>query len=146
MTEQIPTIETLKGFTPLDGLKHENLTALAKKTQINDLAIGQVLFKEGDREKRTFYLLAGQLELTDRNGASKMLEAGSNGTRSPLVPVLPRHFTAIAKSPVKFISIDTDLLDVMLTWDQTGDYEVSELQDSDDSGSNDWMTNLLQTK
>ena len=29
---------------------------------------------------------------------------------------------------MKFISIDSDLLDVMLTWDQTGSYEVSELQ------------------
>jgi rhodanese-related sulfurtransferase len=47
---------------------------------------------------------------------------------------------------VKFISIDSDLLDVMLTWDQTGTYEVSELQGDGDSGGEDWMTMLLQTK
>ncbi len=146
MAAEIPNIQTLKAFTPLDGLKRENLTALAKKTQINELEPGQVLFKEGDREKRTFYLLAGKLELTDRNGASKFIEAGSTGTRNPLVPMLPRRYTVTAASAVQFISIDTDLLDVMLTWDQTGDYEVSELQDDDGSDSNDWMTTLLQTK
>ena len=35
----------------------------------------------------------------------------------------------------------------MLTWDQTGTYEVSELQGSEeDDGNEDWMTMLLQTK
>jgi rhodanese-related sulfurtransferase len=47
---------------------------------------------------------------------------------------------------VQFISIDSDLLDVMLTWDQTGSYEVSELQGKSDGSSEDWMTMLLQTK
>jgi rhodanese-related sulfurtransferase len=39
------------------------------------------------------------------------------------------------------------LLDVMITWDQTGTYEVSELQSQlESSGGDDWMTTLLQTK
>lgn len=145
MTDNIPSIETLRAFTPLDGLKRGNLAALAKKTQIRELEPGQTLFKEGDKEKRTFYLLAGSLKLINKDGDSKVLEAGTNGAHNPLAPVLPRHCTAKAASRVKFISIDSDLLDVMLTWDQTGHYEVSDLQD-DDSTSNDWMTSLLQTK
>lgn len=59
--------------------------------------------------------------------------------------MLPRRCTAKAVSSVKCISIDTDLLDVMLTWDQTGHYEVNELKE-DETASNDWMTTLLQTK
>jgi len=47
---------------------------------------------------------------------------------------------------VRFIALDSDLLDVMLTWDQTGDYEVSELEDDNGEDSGDWMTHLLQTK
>lgn len=146
MADEIPKTETLRAFTPLDGLKRENLTALAKKTQVNNLEPGQVLFKEGDREKRTFYLLAGKLSLADQNGETSFIEAGTKEARNPLVPILPRRFTAKAASAVQFISIDTDLLDVMLTWDQTGDYEVSELQDDSETASNDWMTTLLQTK
>ncbi|MDH4108848.1 MAG: cyclic nucleotide-binding domain-containing protein [Gammaproteobacteria bacterium] len=34
----------------------------------------------------------------------------------------------------------------MLTWDQTGSYEVSELQNLANSGGDDWMTMLLQAK
>jgi rhodanese-related sulfurtransferase len=47
---------------------------------------------------------------------------------------------------VQFISIDSDLLDVMLTWDQTGTYEVSELRGASEQSTEDWMTMLLQTK
>jgi rhodanese-related sulfurtransferase len=47
---------------------------------------------------------------------------------------------------VEYVSVDTELLDVMLTWDQTGSYEVSELRDNVRGDSNDWMTTLLQTK
>lgn len=146
MTDKIPTIDTLSTFIPLDSLKRENLAALAKKTQIKDLQSGQILFKEGDREQRTYYLLTGNIKLSNKNGDTKVIEAGTNGARSPLIPVLPRLYTATADSTVQFISIDTDLLDVMLTWDQTGHYEVSELNDKDSPASNDWMTTLLQTK
>jgi rhodanese-related sulfurtransferase len=59
--------------------------------------------------------------------------------------VFPRRVSAKARDRVQFISIDSDLLDVMLTWDQTGTYEVSELAGEEDDGE-DWMTMLLQTK
>ena len=44
--------------------------------------------------------------------------------------------------------MDSDLLDMMLTWDQTGSYEVSELKGVNDDApsADDWMTTLLQTK
>jgi rhodanese-related sulfurtransferase len=54
--------------------------------------------------------------------------------------------TAKARDRVQYISIDSDLLDVMLTWDQTGSYEVSELKGDSTVGGDDWMTMLLQTK
>jgi CRP-like cAMP-binding protein len=51
-----------------------------------------------------------------------------------------------AVDEVSYLSIDSDLLDVMITWDQTGSYEVEELQAQlEGAGSDDWMTTLLQT-
>ena len=61
-------------------------------------------------------------------------------------PGLPRRVSARARSRVEFIVVDSDLLDVMLTWDQTGTYEVSELRGENLPESDDWMTTLLQTK
>ena len=143
--EQVST-ELLRGFSPLDGLKRDNLAALARKVQIREMSPGQLLFKEGDTEKRTLYVISGTLELVDQSKIVGTVEGGSEMARNPIAPVYPRRVTARAKDRVQFISIDSDLLDVMLTWDQTGTYEVSELAGRSDQSNEDWMTMLLQTK
>jgi len=146
MTAEQLSTELLKRFSPLDGLKRDNLAALARKVQLRELSPGQVLFKEGDTEKRTIYIASGILELIDQGKVLETVEGGTDPARNPVSPIFPRRVSARARDRVKFISIDSDLLDVMLTWDQTGTYEVSELQGKSDTGGDDWMTMLLQTK
>jgi CRP-like cAMP-binding protein len=138
-------INLLKNFSPLDGLKRDNLAALARKVQIRELSPQQILFKEGDTEKRTVYVVSGSLELIDQGKVTEIIQGGKDGARNPISPFFPRRVAARARDRVQYISIDSDLLDVMLTWDQTGSYEVSELQGQTDLGD-DWMTMLLQTK
>ncbi len=146
MTDEQLDTELLKRFSPLDGLKRDNLAALARKVQIRELSPQQVLFREGDTEKRTIYVVSGTLELVDNGKVKETVEGGSDAARDPVSPIFPRRVTARARNRVQYISIDSDLLDVMLTWDQTGSYEVSELHGNSDVGGDDWMTMLLQTK
>src|SRR5450631_2721220 len=146
MDERPINLAILRTFSPLDGLKAENLHALARKTVIRELNAGRVLFKEGDTEKRTFYLVAGQLELRAEDRTMGVIKAGTAEARAALAPGLPRKFTARAATDLEFIMIDSDLLDVLLTWDQTGQYEVAELRGDGLDVSGDWMTTLLQTK
>ncbi len=145
MDEKPLDLALLKQFSPLDGLKAENLHALAKKTVLRDLPSGRQLFKEGDTDKRTFFLVAGTIEIFDKDGVLATLRGGTPQARNPIAPTLPRRFGARAIDDVRFIAIDSDLLDVMLTWDQTGSYEVNELTGTA-GGGDDWMTTLLQTK
>ncbi len=140
------SIDLLRRFTPLDALKRENIAALAKKTDLRRLDSGKVLFQEGATEKRAFFLVSGALELLDRGGAKRTLKAGSEDARHPIAPALPRRFTAKALEDVEYLSVDTELLDVMLTWDQTGRYEVNEFTTTVEPASSDWMTTLLHTK
>ena len=144
MTKQVDSAH-LKAFSPIDSLKKDNLAALAKKTKVRDAQPGETLFREGDAEKRTYYVLSGTVELREGTQRNGRITGGTEGARNPLSPKLPRRHTAIATSAVEYITIDSDLLDVMLTWDQTGSYEVSELR-GESSSSDDWMTTLLQTK
>ena len=144
MTKQIELAQ-LKALSPIDSLKKDNLHALVKKTKVRDAQPGEVLFREGDSEKRTVYVLNGTVELREGDATTAKIVGGADEARHPLSPKLPRRQTAIATSSVEYITIDSDLLDVMLTWDQTGSYEVAELRG--ETGSNDdWMTTLLQTK
>jgi len=129
----------------MSSLKKENLHALGKKVKVRKAQPGETLFNEGDSEKRTVYVLNGTVELRESGRAVERIVGGSEEASNPLSPMLPRRCTAVAVTPCEYIAIDSDLLDVMLTWDQTGSYEVSELR-GDTTSSDDWMTTLLQTK
>ena len=146
MDERPIDLAVLRTFSPLDGLKAENLHALARKTQLRELNAGRVLFKQGDTDKRTFYLVTGQVELSADDRIVGSVRAGSPEARAALAPGLPRKFTARATNDLEYIMIDSDLLDVLLTWDQTGQYEVAELNADGLDVTGDWMTTLLQTK
>lgn len=136
----------LRSFSPLDGLKSENLNALARKTVLRTLEAGRILFKEGDTDKKTYYLVAGDLELCAGEQTVATVRAGASEARNPVGPSQPRRFTARALTDIDYIAIDSDLLDVLLTWDQTGTYEVGELGQEGAQVGDDWMTTLLQTK
>ena len=139
-------LATLRAFTPLDGLKTQNLNALARKTAMRTLDSGRVLFKEGETDRRTIYLVSGDVELRSGERTMTTLRAGTPETRIAIAPGQPRRFTARALSDVTFIAVDSDLLDVLITWDQTGSYEVSEISGTGVASADDWMTVLLQTK
>ena len=73
-----------------------------------------------------------------------MIRGGSPEARDPLAPGMPRRYSArVVSEDVDYVAIDSDLLDMMITWDQTGTYEVGELRGVSEEGpsSDDWMTN-----
>jgi CRP-like cAMP-binding protein len=145
--ERETSVQVLKAFAPLDGMKRENLAALAKKITVRTLNSGRLMFDQGDTDKRTFWLVTGTLEISEGERTVATLRGGTPEARNPLYPQLPRRVSARARGDVTYLSIDSDLLDVMITWDQTGTYEVAELQAQlHNVGSDDWMTTLLQTK
>jgi CRP-like cAMP-binding protein len=120
---------------------------LAKKSELRTLTDGGILFKEGESDRRSIYLVKGAVEIKSTSGDSvQMIEAGTDQARNALAPSLPRRGTARAINDAEYLAVDTDLLDVMLTWDQTGTYEVGELAESADGQAEDWMTTLLRTK
>src|SRR4029078_4490199 len=148
MTEGRPAeVAMLRKLSPLDGMKKDNLAALARKVQITELPANRTLFKEGDTGRQCFWLIAGLIELREGERTVAMIRGGTAEARSPLSPKLPRRVTARAVDTIEYLAVDADLLDMMITWDQNGTYEVGELQAHfGSSGSDDWMTTLLQTK
>lgn len=145
--ERAASVQLLRSFAPLDGLKRENLAALAKKVSVRTMPAGRLLFKEGDSDRHTVWLVAGMVEVREGDRTIAMLRGGTPETRNPLYPELPRRVSVRAVDEISYLSIDSELLDVMITWDQTGTYEVAELQTQmEGAGGDDWMTTLLQTK
>lgn len=143
--EQPPDLALLKRFAPLSEMKVSNLYALAKKAHIAHFGSGRLLFKKGDTDQRSFFLIEGAVELHEKNKLVSTVRAGSPQARVALVPILPRKFTARAANEVRCLTIESDLLDALLTWDQTGRYEVTELNRDGQDGEGDWMMTLLQS-
>lgn len=137
--------ETLRKFAPLNGMKNENLHALARKVQITDMPANRLLFKEGDTARRSYWLVSGSVELRSSDGQVKIIRGGTSDAQAALSSRLPRQHTARALENIECLEIDSELLDMMITWDQTGSYEVSELQGEFANEGDDWMTALVQT-
>jgi CRP-like cAMP-binding protein len=146
MEEKPVELDVLRNFSPLDGLKRENLHELSRKTRLQQLDSGRVLFKEGESDKRTIYLVDGEIELRVGDRTVSMLRAGTPEARIAVGAGQPRRFTARAMSDITYVAVDSDLLDVLITWDQTGTYEVGEITGTSSADADDWMTVLLQTK
>lgn len=140
----------LRTLSPLDGMKAENLVALARKCTRLQAPKNRVLFTEGDAEKKTFYLLNGSVDLLQEGEVIATIAGRTPKAKAPLAHALPRPYSAVATSvQVDYLVIDSEFLDVMVTWEQTGAYHVAELRPPEDSAppsTDDWMTALLQTK
>ena len=146
LEEREASVQLLKTFAPLDGLKRDNIAALAKKVVVRTMPAGRALFKEGDTDKRTVWVVAGMVEIKEAERTIAIIRGGTPEARTALSPQLPRQVTARAVDEVSYLSIDSELLDVVITWDQTGTYEVAELQSLEGASGDDWMTTLLSTK
>jgi CRP-like cAMP-binding protein len=143
-------VALLKRFSPLDAMRPENLTALARKTSRRQAPRGRLLFTEGDEEKQTFFLLSGTVDLLSEGEIIGTVKSGTPKAKNPLAHALPRPYSAVVTSDrIEYLLIDSEFLDVVVTWDQTGSYKVTELRaaaEEDAPVADDWMTALLQTK
>lgn len=161
MPERLLDKAILKTLVPPQSLNHENFRELAQKAVVEDLPAGRDVFKKGDMDRKTVYLLEGKLELRNDTGIAAVLRGGSKESKHPIANQQPRQVTARAKGKVTIVRFDTDLLDILLTWDQLSGIEVSDISmdqgpsaapgaDADASASasasGDWMTRILQSK
>ena len=140
-------VALLRRFAPLEGMRKENQTALARKVFVKELDAGRLLFKQGDQDRRVIWVVSGTVELRDEDRTVGVIRGGTPEARNPLTTKATREFSARAMDQVEYLAIDSELLDVMITWDQTGTYEVAELQTNfPNPEADDWMTTLLQSR
>ncbi len=140
-----PTISImeLNNYQPLDSLKPENQRELAEKLTVVELRKGDKVFCRGDKDDAHIFLYKGDVDLVKAGITLKTITAGSQNAKRALAHIFPRTIDAIAGTDCTIFKIEADLLDLMLTWDQTGSFTVEELECDEDD---DWMSRLLQTE
>lgn len=134
----------IRSLSPINSLNPENAQDLITKTTAEAVQPGHYLFKKGDMDKVHVYVLKGEIELIQDKKVIKTIKAGAPESLQPLAHGFPRPVSARAKSASIVTKINSDMIDIMLTWDQTGNYAVENLDDDDDE--TDWMSRILQTR
>lgn len=135
--------KSLQALVPFNALSPAHFNEVMQKTQVEEFRTGRVVFKEGDHDNQSIYLLRGELNLLAGNEIVGVVKAGTDAARHPVAQQQPRQVTARAKTNVVIARVDSSLLDIMLTWDQSSGYEVAEIDDDEDD---DWMTRILQSQ
>lgn len=148
MQENVIDITEFGTLVPIKALSPDHCRELASKSQQCQYAQGQTIFQQGDGVAEIIYLLSGEVELIAEGSAPRRIKGGTRLSKLPLEQGKNYQHSARAVTDVTCIKVDPDTLDIMLSWDQSGGYEVQEIgsENADNAGENDWMSQLLQAK
>jgi len=112
-------IERLMCLEPISALSNERLEELAKLAYVERVSIGVSLFREGDLDNQTMYLLQGDVQLSSSDGSfDEVISSRHNSAKFPLDDSQPRQVSCVALGLVEFLRIDNSVLDYMMMWDQ----------------------------
>jgi len=151
MTEPFSDAEVLrlKELVPLFSLSDERLRELAALATRETHRPGVYLFRRGDLDNQTVYLLDGQVQLlgSDDDPDGDLVTAGTPEARHPLAERQPRAVSAVARSEVTVLRVDNNVLDYMITWDQLAMlHQQSAAPESADAGEDgSWMSTLASS-
>ncbi len=113
--------EQLKRFEPLAELSDARLDELLSLACTEKFGMGVSLFREGDIENQTMYLLFGDVQLSSSDGRiDTVIQHTEEQARHPLDDSQPRQSSCISMTPVEVLCIDNSILDYMMMWDQVG--------------------------
>jgi CRP-like cAMP-binding protein len=135
-------------LVPIKALGMEHCGELLNQSEVTAVAKGGLLFEQGAESTSILYVMVGEVELLIDGKAEKHIKGGTRLAKLPLEQGKHFQYTARALTDVVCVSVDPNTLDIMLTWDQSGGYEVQDLDESQaaDGDEGDWMSNLLQAK
>lgn len=140
-------VKVFLSLVPLGSLSPESFRQVARHITVKELNAGRVIFRRGDTDNQSVYLLSGKLELTSLDN-KELVGAESTHAKYALSNLKPRQFTAQAVTKVTLAYVDSRLLDEYLAWDQVAKsplkgFEVTEFEGAVDA---EWMFQMLQTK
>ncbi|MDX1431831.1 MAG: cyclic nucleotide-binding domain-containing protein [Gammaproteobacteria bacterium] len=141
--------QQIKSLIPISGMAAQYQNEVVHKAEILKFKKKQTIFKQGDVDPYSYYLLEGELELEANGSLLKTVAGGSMDAQSPLSQLQPRPMSARSKGKSTVLRIPRELMDRLLTMDDPGPaagaVEVSEVDVDDDEGG-DWMTRMLQSE
>lgn len=122
------TVEQLQAYEPISVLSTERLEELQGLVDVEVLGVGVTIFREGDVDDQSIYLLEGDVQMTSVSnpGLDSSMTHKSKDAKHPLGEGQPRQVTCTAMTLAKVLRVDNSVVDYMLTWDQLAVAEEKE--------------------
>lgn len=138
------TSDALNQLYPIDTLRPETRDQLANDAAYADYTRGEVLFRTGDIDDDTLYLLEGQVEARYPDGKVRQFVARSLQGRYPLGDSQPRRFIAtVISTRARIARLDRRYMEKVITWDQIARNATASGPSAE---SNRWVFRLLQSR
>ena len=143
---------TIKSLVPINELSPQLQNEVINICNILKFKKKEFVFKQGDRDHYSFYLLEGEVEMLADKHVQSTLQSNSDSARYAMARLQPRQFSAKAKTPITILQVDRAALDRLMVAEQeqnpdqvSGGIEV-EVSHLDQEDSGDWMTKMLQSE
>ncbi len=134
--------ESLNTLVPLGSLSPGQRQALLQESDTLYLFPGDTLFESGQFDSSEFFLLSGDVALTDAAG-KRSLEKGRTSL-GPLSPMLPRRHRAQVVADAVVLKINRQRLDELLSWSQVAEHlRLAAVTGPGSETGNLWLDRLL---
>jgi CRP-like cAMP-binding protein/rhodanese-related sulfurtransferase len=143
----------LQDLVPLNSLTDTRFMEISRGFKVENICAGRFLFGAGECDNRSLYLLDGEVNFIDANGrVTGIVSAGMEPARYPLANQQPRLVSARTATPCVIAWLDSTLLDVMLTLDQSAYRRPADTRVEGGARArrakieDDWMTRMLHSQ
>ena len=152
--------EIIRQLIPINELPQDIQNQVIKNGELVEVKKKNLVFKQGDRDGNSYYLLEGEIELEANKQVHNSIKSGTDRSRYPMAQLQPRQFSGKAKVASVVLKLNRDSLDKLLVMyqgknepaDKFGDglgagttVEVGVVElESEDAG--DWMSRMLQSE
>jgi CRP-like cAMP-binding protein len=151
-TEKEQFEESIKQLIPISDLSPSAQNDLIEVAELFEIKNKQFVFKEGDQDNYSYYILEGELELIGGKQVQSTIIADSDNAKYAIAQLQPRQFSAKAKTPVTVLRLDRGTLDRLMVHEGNKEADIEnkgdemEVSNIDDEDSGDWMTKMLQSE
>lgn len=132
----------IKALTPFNELMEHQFQEAIKYCERITVPARKKLFKRGDQNSHWYYLLKGDINLINDLFEVRSVKASDPACVYTLDDQNPHHFSAITTSECQLLKVEKKRLDLAMTWEQAGGYDIQ--NSSDDEA--DWMSSLLESE
>jgi CRP-like cAMP-binding protein len=107
-------VQLIRQLNPICELPANSQSEIISSGKLLNVKKKGTLFKQGDRDNFSFYLLDGEIDLFANDQQQNSITAGSDRALYAMVQLQPRQFSAKAKTDSVVFQIQRDVLDRLM--------------------------------